>query len=170
VAESGAVGVGRVLTLRSLIEAIAPRRAAGTTVALANGLFDILHVGHLRYLEAAKREAGILVVAINGDASAARLKGPGRPIVPAAERAELVAGFACVDYVTIFEETTAEKLILDLKPDVHCKGTDYTAESVPEREAVASYSGRIAIVGDPKTHATRDLIAEIAARAEKKNE
>ncbi len=150
-----------MLDLDALAATLAPRRATGAKVALANGLFDILHVGHLRYLEAARREADILVVAINGDASAGRLKGPGRPIVPAAERAELVAGFTCVDYVTIFEEDTAERLIRTLRPYVHCKGTDYTVESVPEREAVESYGGRIAIVGDAKSHATRDIISEI---------
>ena len=151
----------KVLGLAELIAALAPRRSSGTRVALANGLFDLLHVGHLRYLEAARREADLLVVAVNSDASARALKGPGRPVVPAGERAELVGGFACVDYVTIFEEETAVALILALKPDVHCKGTDYTVETVPEREAVLSYGGRIAIVGDPKSHATRDLIARL---------
>jgi rfaE bifunctional protein nucleotidyltransferase chain/domain len=133
-------------------------------LALANGLFDLLHVGHLRYLEAARREADLLVVAVNSDASAARLKGPGRPIVPAAERAELVAGFACVDYVTIFDADTATDLILALRPEVHCKGTDYTIDTVPERNAVTSYGGRVAIVGDAKGHATRDVIGRIAGR------
>jgi rfaE bifunctional protein nucleotidyltransferase chain/domain len=155
----------RVLPLGELIAALAPRRAGGARVALANGLFDLLHVGHLRYLEAARREADLLVVAVNSDASAARLKGPGRPIVPAAERAELVAGFACVDYVTIFDADTATDLILALRPEVHCKGTDYTAESVPERNAVTSYGGRVAIVGDAKGHATRDVIARVTGRS-----
>jgi rfaE bifunctional protein nucleotidyltransferase chain/domain len=156
--------VAEILALEALLQRLAPLRAAGSRVALANGLFDILHVGHLRYLEGARRQAEILVVGVNGDASASALKGPGRPIVPAAERAELVAGFRCVDFVTIFEETTAEGLILALKPDIHCKGTDYSEESVPERDAVTSYGGRIAIVGDPKDHATRDLISRIAQR------
>jgi len=153
-----------VLPLDRLLTAVATRRAGGARVALANGLFDILHVGHLRYLEAARREADLLVVGINGDASAGRLKGAGRPVVPAAERAELVAGFACVDYVTIFEEDTATALIAALHPDVHCKGTDYTEETVPEREAVRSYGGRIAIVGDPKNHATREILARLSSR------
>jgi rfaE bifunctional protein nucleotidyltransferase chain/domain len=153
----------KVLPLDALLAALAPRRRTGATVALANGVFDVLHVGHLRYLEAARREAEILVVGVNGDASARTLKGPGRPLVPAAERAELLAGLACVDHVTIFEEETADRLILALRPDVHCKGTDYAAASVPEKDAVASYGGRVAIVGDPKTHATRDIIAAIAA-------
>jgi len=163
VADTG--GGHRVLALDELLAAIHFRRASGAKVALANGLFDILHVGHLRYLEAARREADILIVAVNGDACAARLKGPGRPIVPAIERAELLAGFACVDYVTIFDDDTATRVILAVKPDVHCKGTDYTAESVPERDAVASYGGRVAIVGDPKSHATRDLIEVIRGGA-----
>jgi len=154
----------RVLPLDDLIGALAPRRVEGAKVALANGLFDLLHVGHLRYLEAARREADVLVVAINSDVSASRRKGPGRPIVPASERAELVAGFACVDYVTIFDADTAVDLILLLRPDVHCKGTDYTADTVPERDAVASYGGRIAIVGDEKRHGTRDLLARLSAR------
>jgi len=149
------------LTLPDLLAALLPRKAEGAKIALANGIFDILHVGHLRYLEAAKVEADVLVVGINGDGSAARLKGPGRPIVPAAERAEIVAGFSCVDYVTVFEEDTADRLILALKPDVHCKGTDYTPATVPERAAVASYGGRVAIVGDAKAHATRDIIETI---------
>ncbi|MBI3449717.1 MAG: adenylyltransferase/cytidyltransferase family protein [Acidobacteria bacterium] len=154
-------GRHRVLALDDLLAAIHFRRASGAKVALANGLFDILHVGHLRYLEAACREADILVVAVNGDASAARLKGPGRPIVPAVERAEILAGFGCVDYVTIFDDDTVSRVILALRPEVHCKGTDYTLETVPERDAVASYGGRVAIVGDPKAHATRDLIEVI---------
>ncbi|HXI01617.1 MAG TPA: hypothetical protein VNI57_00435, partial [Candidatus Saccharimonadales bacterium] len=116
---------------------------------------------HLRYLEAARREAEILVVGVNGDESARSLKGPGRPLVPAAERGELIAGFACVDYVTIFEEETAVALIRALRPDVHCKGTDYTRESVPEREAVEALGGRVAIVGDPKSHSTRDVIRRL---------
>ncbi len=153
----------KILPLDRLLEALAPRREAGEKVALANGLFDILHVGHLRYLQGARREADILVVGVNSDASARRLKGADRPITPDSERAEIVAGFACVDYVTVFEEETAERLILALKPDVHCKGTDYTEATVPERDLVVSYGGRIAIVGDRKSHATRDLIARITA-------
>lgn len=154
---------GKLLGLPELQEALAPLRKAGKKIAFANGLFDLLHVGHLRYLEAAKREADILVVGVNSDASAAKLKGPGRPVVPQDERAELVGGFGCVDYVVIFHEESAVAVIRALRPDVHCKGTDYTAETVPERDAVASYGGRVAIVGDPKTHATRDLIAKLGS-------
>ena len=150
-----------MLPLASLAQEIAERRLAGLRVAFANGLFDLLHVGHVRYLQAAAREADILVVGINSDASARGLKGPGRPLVPADERAELVASLACVDYVTIFEEPTCDALLLALKPDVHCKGTDYALDAVPEAATVRSYGGRVAIVGDPKDHATRDLIARI---------
>jgi rfaE bifunctional protein nucleotidyltransferase chain/domain len=121
----------------------------------------VLHVGHLRYLEAASREADALAVALNSDASARRLKGAGRPIVPQAERAELIAGFACVDWVTVFEEDTVEPLLRALRPDVHCKGTDYTADNVPEAALARELGIRVAIVGDPKDHATRDLIRRI---------
>jgi rfaE bifunctional protein nucleotidyltransferase chain/domain len=138
-------------------------RAAGRTIAFANGCFDLLHVGHVRYLQAAAEEADRLIVAVNDDAAAAR-KGPGRPILMAAERAELVAAVRGVDYVTIFPELTVAPLLTLLKPDVHCKGTDYTVETVPERETVLAYGGRIAIVGDPKDHSTRDLIGRIRSR------
>ncbi len=151
----------KVMRLGELIERLAPVRREGRTVALANGLFDILHVGHLRYLEGASREADVLVVAINGDESARRLKGPARPIVPENERAELVAGFSCVDQVCLFAEDNVERVLRELRPDVHCKGTDYTDETVPEREVALSLGIRIAIVGDPKRHATRDLIRQI---------
>ena len=151
----------KVVELDTLIGRLEPLRQTGTTVALANGLFDILHVGHLRYLEGASHEADLLVVAINADASARRLKGPSRPVVPEAERAELVAGFACVDHVVLFAEDNVERVLHELRPDVHCKGTDYTNETVPERDVAVSLGIRIAIVGDPKSHATRDLIRQI---------
>jgi rfaE bifunctional protein nucleotidyltransferase chain/domain len=153
----------KLLSRSELITALSHHRLAGKSVAFANGLFDILHVGHLRYLTAASKEADLLVVGVNSDASARKLKGPERPFVPASERAELICGFACVDYVTIFEEEKAAPLILAIKPDVQCKGTDYTTESIPEREAVESYGGRVAIVGDPKDHATTDIIKKISA-------
>ena len=153
--------MGRVLRREDLIEAVAHDRREGRTVAFANGCFDLLHVGHVRYLQAAAAEADVLVVAINDDGSVERLKGPGRPILPGADRAELVAGLRGVDYVVLFPEPTVTPLLLELKPDVHCKGTDYTADSVPERETVRGYGGRIAIVGDPKDHSTRDLLARI---------
>jgi len=136
-------------------------RSEGKTIALANGLFDILHVGHLRYLEAAAGEADILVVAVNSDRSARELKGPGRPLVPELERAELLAGFRCVDHVLVFNEATVAGVLGDLKPDVHCKGTDYTEETVPERGVAKKLGIRIAIVGDAKRHATREMVARI---------
>jgi rfaE bifunctional protein nucleotidyltransferase chain/domain len=151
----------KVLDREELLRRVADARRDGRTVALANGLFDVLHVGHLRYLEAAGEEADVLVVAVNADASARALKGPGRPIVPASERAELIAGLACVDWVTIFAEGDVVRLLSELRPDVHCKGTDYTAETVPERETAEALGVRVAITGDPKDHATRDLIARI---------
>jgi rfaE bifunctional protein nucleotidyltransferase chain/domain len=153
--------MGRVLPRGDLIDAIATERRAGRTIAFANGCFDLLHVGHVRYLQAAAAEADVLVVAINDDRSVADLKGPGRPILPAADRAELVAALRGVDYVVLFAEPTVAPLLEALKPDVHCKGTDYTADTVPERECVRAYGGRIAIVGDPKDHSTRDLIRRI---------
>jgi rfaE bifunctional protein nucleotidyltransferase chain/domain len=156
-----AATVGKVLAAGELQRALVAHREAGRTVALANGLFDVLHVGHLRYLEAAAAEADVLVVAINADASARALKGPGRPIVPHAERAELVAGLACVDHVVIFEETDVGGVLRWMRPDVHCKGTDYSPETVPERAIAAEVGARVAIVGDPKSHATRELIERI---------
>jgi rfaE bifunctional protein nucleotidyltransferase chain/domain len=146
----------RIVTRDRLIDLVDADRRAGRTIALANGCFDLLHVGHIRYLRAAAAEADRLVVAINDGT-----KGPGRPILPAADRAELVAALAGVDYVTIFPEPTVAALLTVLRPDVHCKGTDYTVDSVPERETVLAYGGRIAIVGDPKDHSTRDLLGRI---------
>ena len=141
--------------------AVEDARRAGRTVAFANGVFDLLHVGHVRYLQAAAREADVLVVAVNDDASVRALKGPGRPMLPAADRAELVAALRGVDYVVIFAEPTVTPLLELLRPDVHCKGTDYTVDTVPERATVRAYGGRIAIVGDPKDHSTRDLLRAI---------
>jgi rfaE bifunctional protein nucleotidyltransferase chain/domain len=152
--------MGQVVTRAQLAELVAVDRAAGRTVAFANGCFDLLHVGHVRYLQAAAREADRLVVAINDDEMASR-KGPGRPVLQAAERAELVAALRGVDYVVIFPEPTVDPLLRLLKPDVHCKGTDYTVDTVPERQTVLAYGGRIAIVGDPKDHSTRDLLGRI---------
>jgi rfaE bifunctional protein nucleotidyltransferase chain/domain len=156
--------VGTVVSRDRLAELVRGDRAAGRTIAFANGCFDLLHVGPIRYLLAAAAEAERLVVAVNDDAMAAR-KGPGRPILPATARAELVAALRGVDYVVIFPEPTVTPLLELLKPDVHCKGTDYTHESVPERDTVLAYGGRIAIVGDPKDHSTRDLLARIRERA-----
>jgi rfaE bifunctional protein nucleotidyltransferase chain/domain len=153
--------LGEVLSESQLIETAARERAAGRTIAFANGCFDLLHVGHVRYLQAAAKEADRLVVAVNDDRSATALKGPGRPIIAAADRAELVAGLQGVDYVTVFSDANVERLLALIKPDVHCKGTDYSIETVPERAVVSAYGGRIAIVGDAKSHSTRDLVARL---------
>jgi len=138
-------------------------RAAGRSVALANGCFDVLHVGHVRYLEGARREADVLVVGVNGDASVRRLKGEGRPVLPEADRALLVAAVRAVDHVVVFPDDDVSRLLLALRPDVHCKGTDYTPDTVPEKGVVRSYGGRVAIVGDPKRHDTRVLLERIRA-------
>jgi len=139
-------------------------RAAGRRIVLANGCFDLLHVGHIRYLAGARALGDVLFVGINSDAAVARLKGPGRPLMPAAERVEVLAALRCVDHVVVFDGDTADGLILALKPDVHAKGTDYTAESVPERATARVVGAATAITGDPKHHATRDLIATIVDR------
>ena len=139
-------------------------RGQGKRLVLANGCFDLLHVGHVRYLEGARRLGDVLLVGINSDRSVARLKGPGRPIMTAEERAELVGSLAAVDGVVIFDDDTADALVRALRPTVHAKGTDYTAESVPEGAAVREAGGRVVIAGDPKQHATRDLIRLIADR------
>jgi len=153
--------VGEVLTRATLVDRVAADRARGLTTAFANGCFDLLHVGHVRYLQAAAREADRLIVAINDDPSVAALKGANRPIMRADDRAELVAAIRGVDYVVIFGEPTVTPLLNLLRPDVHCKGTDYTIDTVPERETVRAYGGRIAIVGDPKDHSTRQLLARV---------
>ena len=162
--------MGEILTRDALVAKVAGDRAAGLTVAFANGCFDLLHVGHTRYLRAAAAEGDRLVVAINDDESVRSLKGKSqcdaqggtsRPVLEAADRAELVAALRCVDYVVIFPEATVGPLLRALTPDVHCKGTDYAPDTVPERDIVNGYGGRIAIVGDPKDHSTRDLLARI---------
>jgi rfaE bifunctional protein nucleotidyltransferase chain/domain len=139
-------------------------RRAGRTVALANGIFDLFHVGHLRYLEGARALADVLVVAVNSDASTRRNKGPGRPVVPEAERAEIVAALACVDHVVVFGSKTVVPLIRKLRPDLHVKGTDYTPETIPEAAEVARYGGRAAVAGDPKNHSTTDLLRKLGPR------
>jgi len=151
----------KIGTLDEVRRRVEEARAAGRTVALANGCFDVLHVGHVRYLQGARAEADVLVVGVNGDDSVRRLKGPGRPILPAEDRALLVAAQRSVDHVVVFEEDDVSGLLLALRPDVHCKGTDYTPETVPEREVVLSYGGRVAIVGDPKRHDSTSLISRI---------
>jgi D-glycero-beta-D-manno-heptose 1-phosphate adenylyltransferase len=153
--------VGQVISEKDLVDAVTRDRAEGRTIAFANGCFDLLHVGHVRYLQAAAKEADRLLVAVNDDRSATALKGPGRPIIAAVDRAELVAGLRSVDYVTVFSDPNVERLLTIIKPDVHCKGTDYSIETVPERAVVRAYGGRIAIVGDAKSHSTRDLVARL---------
>lgn len=154
--------MGRVVTVDELDGELAALRRAGRSIAFANGHFDLLHVGHLRYLRAARAEGDVLVVAINDDDSVRRLKGQGRPLVPAAERAELLAALAPVDFVVVFDGDSPAPLLARLRPDVHCKGTDYgSPERVPEFDTVRAYGGRTALVGDPKDHATSDLIARV---------
>jgi len=134
------------------------------TVVFANGCFDLLHVGHIRYLQAARELGDLLIVAVNDDVCVRKLKGQGRPLMPELERIEILAALGCVDYLTLFSDHTADRLLLEIRPDVHAKGTDYTEESVPERATVLAYGGRVAIVGDPKGHSTRDYLALIRSR------
>jgi rfaE bifunctional protein nucleotidyltransferase chain/domain len=150
--------ISPILDRDALVTRITTEKARGSRIVLANGCFDILHAGHVRYLEGARALGDVLIVGINSDAQVARLKGPGRPLVCERERAELVASLQAVDLVTIFAEPTVTELLLALKPDVHAKGTDYTEETVPERDVVRSYGGRVAIVGDPKDHSTSEIL------------
>ena len=136
-------------------------REDGSRIAFANGCFDLLHVGHVRYLQAAREQGDVLVVGVNGDRAVTALKGKGRPLLPAEARAELIAALESVDYVVVFDDVTAESLLRDLGPHVHCKGTDYTEQTVPEREVMKSLGGIVRIVGDSKTHSTRELLAGI---------
>ena len=151
----------RILNRDELSTRILKARSGGARIVLANGCFDVLHVGHVRYLAGARELGDILVVGVNSDEQVVRLKGPGRPVMAAAERAEIVASLESVTYVTIFNEPTVEHLLLALKPDIHAKGTDYTEDTVPERAVVRSYGGRVAIVGDPKDHSTSAILTRI---------
>jgi len=151
----------KLVSLDALSGMLAAARGYSRSVVLANGIFDLLHVGHVRYLEAAKREGDVLVVGINSDSSARQLKGPGRPVLDERARAELVAGLEAVDSVVIFPELNVEALLTAIRPDVHAKGTDYTADTVPERATAARLGIRVAIVGDPKRHSTSDLFSRI---------
>ncbi len=156
--------MSRVVRIADLPRIRADATLTGRTIALANGVFDLFHVGHLRYLEGARRLADLLVVAVNSDASARLLgKGPGRPVVPAAERAEIVAALRCVDHVVLFDTADVVPIIRALRPDVQVKGTDYTPETIPEREEVARYGGRVAVAGDPKDHSTTALLDALRA-------
>jgi len=150
-------------TLPQLKKIIAREKKKGRRIVLANGCFDLFHIGHIRYLREARRAGDILVVALNSDSSVRRLKGKGRPLLNQEERAEILSAFSMVDYITIFGELNVEKILLALKPDVHAKGSDYTARTVPERETVNSYGGKIAIVGGPKVRSTSELIRGVPA-------
>ena len=150
-----------ILRRDELVERVAAARETGARIVLANGCFDVLHVGHVRYLAGARELGDVLVVGINSDEQVAVQKGDGRPVLPASERAEIVAALESVSFVTIFNEPTVEELLLALKPDVHAKGTDYTTDTVPERDVVRSYGGQVAIVGDPKDHSTSEIIARL---------
>lgn len=154
---------GKLRSLDAVAREAAELRDAGRSVVLANGIFDLIHVGHVRYLQGARGEGDFLVVAVNGDASAARLKGPGRPFQPAGERAEIVAALECVDRVVVFEEDDVVRVLRAVRPAVHAKGTDYTPDTVPEREVTAELGGRTAIVGDPKDHSSTELLRAVRA-------
>jgi rfaE bifunctional protein nucleotidyltransferase chain/domain len=151
----------RIVERNRLIARVAIARRRGARIVLANGCFDVLHVGHVRYLEAARALGDLLVVGVNSDEQTRRLKGEGRPYVSERERAEVVASLRAVDLVTIFPEPTVEALLFAIRPDIHAKGTDYTEESVPERAVVLSYGGRVAIVGDPKDHSSTDMLSRV---------
>lgn len=153
--------IPRIVDRLTLIDRVRKAREKGLTIVLANGCFDVLHAGHVRYLEAARALGDFLVVGVNSDTQVTALKGDGRPLLPAAGRAEIVASLAAVDLVTVFEEPTVKELLLAIKPDVHAKGTDYTEETVPERDVVRSFGGRVAIVGDPKDHSTSEMIRRV---------
>lgn len=148
----------------ALLDALAAERKAGKSIAFANGCFDVLHVGHIRYLQDAARVADVLVVGVNGDASVRQLKGEGRPVMPEDERAEIISAIRGVTYVTIFHEDSPSRLLQTLRPDFQCKGTDYTADSVPEAEIVKSYGGKVVIVGDPKDHSTTAVLRKLRGR------
>src|SRR5205085_9572028 len=150
----------RILDRNRLIARVAIARKHGARIVLANGCFDILHVGHIRYLEGAKALGDVLVVGVNSDEQVRAQKGEGRPVVMERERAEIIAAIRAVDFVTIFTEPTVKELLLSIRPDIHAKGTDYTEESVPERDVVRSYGGRVCIVGDPKEHSSSEMIKE----------
>jgi len=154
--------LSKLKTLAQLRQITASAKAEGKTVVLANGCFDLFHVGHIRYLREARQKGDILVVALNSDSSVRRLKGPGRPILPQEERAEILSSFWFVDYVTIFGQPNVEKILLTLRPAYHVKGSDYTLDTVPEREAVKKYGGRVAIVGGPKIKNPSDIIRRIS--------
>jgi rfaE bifunctional protein nucleotidyltransferase chain/domain len=151
----------KTLSLTELEKVILEKKKQGYRIVLANGCFDLIHIGHTRYLEESKKQGDILVVALNSDASVQKLKGAGRPILKEDDRVKILSSFSCVDYINVFPELNVEKVLLTLKPHVHAKGSDYTKESVPERETVLSYGGEIAITGGPKVRSTSEIIEEI---------
>jgi rfaE bifunctional protein nucleotidyltransferase chain/domain len=153
-----------ILPEPELAAALERERSTGKTIAFANGCFDVLHVGHIRYLQDAAKQADVLVVGVNGDESVRGLKGPGRPVMNERERAEIISAIRGVTYVTIFHESSPARLLGDLKPDFHCKGTDYTADSVPERDVVQAYGGKVVIVGDPKDHSTTEMLERMRGK------
>ncbi len=158
----------KLKTLSGLRKIVAANKSAGRTIVLANGCFDLFHVGHIRYLREAKKHGDILVVAINSDASVRRLKGEGRPILPQTDRAEILASFSFVDYVIVFGEPTVERVLLTLEPTVHVKGGDYTEDTVPEKDTVKRYGGKVVIAGGPKVRSTSEIIERIASQAKKR--
>lgn len=156
----------KIVVLEELSRIVKEARSEGLRIVFSNGCFDLLHVGHVRYLEGARREGDLLITAVNDDSSVRRLKGPGRPLMPASERAEILAALECTNYIVVFKDETVDELLRTLRPDVHAKGTDYTPESVPERKTVLSYGGRIAIVGDPKERSTRTYLEKLRSQGE----
>ena len=154
--------LNKILFINDLEKKVLKARSEKKIIVFANGCFDLLHVGHVRYLYGAKALGDLLVVAINSDKIVQQLKGNNRPLTPENERAEIIAALSCVDYVIVFDTPTVTELLLLLKPDIHAKGTDYTTETVPEREIVKSYGGRVAIVGDPKDHSTTAILKQIS--------
>ncbi len=162
--QSKTTAAARILERNRLIARVAIARKGGARVVFANGCFDLLHVGHVRYLEAAKGLGDLLVVGVNSDEQVRRLKGEGRPFVPERERAEVIASLRAVDYVTVFHEPTVTELLLAVRPDIHAKGTDYTEETVPERDIVRAYGGRVCIVGDPKDHSSPDMVGRVTGK------
>jgi D-glycero-beta-D-manno-heptose 1-phosphate adenylyltransferase len=154
----------KIKTLAELEDIVSQIRASGRKVVFANGCFDLLHAGHIRYLQHARALGDVLILGVNGDACVAALKGKGRPLQPEGDRIEILSSLECVDYVLLFDDPTVDGILKALKPDIHAKGTDYSEESVPERETVLAYGGRVAIVGDPKDHSTRDLIQTILSK------
>jgi len=156
---------GRILERNDLAAVVNAAKREGSRIVLANGCFDVLHVGHIRYLEAAKALGDLLIVGVNSDEQTRRLKGEGRPLAPQDQRAQIVSALAAVDFVTIFHEPTVEQLLLALRPDIHAKGTDYTEDTVPERDVVRSFGGQLAIVGDPKNHSSSEIIDKVSGHS-----